>query len=377
MEQPALIQRPSPLKWIVCLLGIICTVALCFPSASKLIYYYRAASTVKTFPFQYPSYNYDKMFSSPDLSRLLAFDSQSKKGIIWDYASQRIIQQVALNYTYYPDLAWSPDQRYLLYNRTLPNYKTELDLWDFANQKKVFSVTGDYNLSFQDALWSPDNTRIALHSNNKPPTIINAATGQILAYPQSIIDNAMNPTTITWSPDSKLLVLANYSAKDTGSEHFIYSVWVSIMDVSTRRIVSNQLRPITTTDQTNQSNYMRLSWSPDGKAIVAAFGQQLWLLNPYNGTQARRISSEYTSRISAPLIAWSPDSTRFAIFGDISNEITDYELAIWRITDLQKVQVVEQGELSKAISLYWPPQSQHLLLITDSGNQETLPLSLW
>src|SRR5579884_1975161 len=214
MEQPAFsVRRVSLLKLIVCLLGIICTVALCFPSASRLISYYQAVSMVRTFPFQYPNYSYNKQYYAPDLSRVLAFDSQSKKGIIWDYASQRIIQQIIPNYangTNYPELAWSPDQRYLLYHSTLPDDRgEELTLWDLVGQKKVFSVIGDYHVSFmfQSAVWSPDNTRIALLENNEL-TIIDATTGRVLASPQSMSDGT-SADTVAWSPDSTLLALAH------------------------------------------------------------------------------------------------------------------------------------------------------------------------
>lgn len=375
MEQPALIQRSSPLKWIVCLLGIICTVALCFPSASRLISYYQAVSMVKAFPFQLPNYSYNKQYYAPDLSRTLAFDTRSKKGIIWDYASQRIIQQITLNYTVYtdyPELAWSPDQRYLLYHSTLPNSQgEELTLWDLVGQKKVFSVSGDYHVSFsfQSAVWSPDATRIALLENNEI-TIIDATTGRVLAAPQPMA-NGTSADTIAWSPDSKLLALADNTIKETSPQHFIYIAWVNVMNTATRRIVSEPLRP-TTTDEIRD---MRLAWSPDGRSIAASFGDQLWLLNPYDGAKARRVNDQYNPLDYAALPAWSSDSTRLAVFG--AHDSLEKELAIWRIADLQKVQVVEQGDLSDATELYWPPKAQHLLLTTTLGDQETLPLSLW
>lgn len=372
MEQPVSSVRRIPyLKVLVCLLGIICVVALCFPSATRLIFYYRAASMVRAFPSRYPDYSYNQKFYAPDLSRVLAFDTQSDNGVIWDYATQQVIQSVNPGFALDARLAWSPDQRYLLYYRALHS-GSSLDLWDLTRQKKVFSVAGN-NSSFQSVAWSPDNTRIALLNNNAL-TLRDAATGRVLLQARPTANGTLSASTVAWSPDSKYLALANHAARNAGPGHYIYQAWVNMLDVSTQRIVGEPLKPITTTDQISD---MSLAWSPDGRSLAASLGQQLWLLNPADGSQARRFNTAYTSLNTRLPFAWSPDSTQLAVFGNLADTLTNKELAIWRISDLQKVQVVEQGNLSNAISLYWSPQTQHILLITASGNQETLPLSLW
>jgi len=380
MEQPApSIQHPSPLKYIVALLGGLCIVAMCLPSLSKLIIFYQEVSTVRGFVSRDSIYDYNQYLYSPDLSSILAFNSQTGKGLTWDYATQRITYHINLNPASYPVVAWSPDQRYLLYGRELPDYQTALDLWDLAGQKKIFSITESYDMLLERAVWSPDNTRIVLLDHDGELTFRDAATGKVLAQHQRAGDDNMVAVTVAWSPDSRYIALAKYAFRKTSRKRDNRALEVSVMDTSTWHIVSDAFLPFSTTDRVEG---MHLAWSPDGKSIATSFGQQLWLLNPFDSTKARRFNAQSSPYEKAALIGWSPDSTQFAVFGQYGQDGKQKELAVWRIADLQKIKAVEQDALEDGIfdnivQLYWSPKTQHIIFITKQGSQESFPWFGW
>lgn len=374
-QSATIVHRSSRRKFIAGLLGGI-SVALCIPSIDKLIIYWQEAGLVRKFPWNY--YSGRMLFFSPDLTNVATISGQTKEWLIWNYPSQRVIQQFALD----PDStnhAWSPDQRYLLYYRN-PFYNgnspkdttSSIDLLDLSTRKKVLIIKGDYDtIAFDQAYWSPDSTHIALISNGKL-TLRDATTDQVIAQPFQLKDNqgALYLATCAWSPDGKRLALVGYRQSQT--DNSIYTTQVHIWDVGTQSIVAKALNPTQITNLAGESKL--LSWSPDGTHIVASLGQQLWLLNPNDAKKSAHIGDQY-SPVNGPALAWSPESKFFAFSSRLESQF-ESELAIWRVADLQKVQIIDRGSTPQDIAqMYWPPSGERLMIISDFGTQESLFLS--
>jgi WD40 repeat protein len=126
-------------------------------------------------------------------------------------------------------------------------------------------------------------------------------------------------TEIAWSPDGRFIALGNRSGP------------VEIWDVRTGKLLSSlTLSPAEA--GTARSDY--LAWSPDGRYIAAAdasLGGQfaVWARDNWTQTLARQIPGSY-SEIRG--LAWSPDSKKLLITGDITpnNKVLGQAL-IWDI----------------------------------------------
>jgi WD40 repeat protein len=363
-----LIYHSSRRKFIVGLLGSGLLAALCIPPIKKFVTYQQEMALVRKLP-EHLAIGRELLFSQ-DLSSVIALNTQTNNLLIWHYAAQRIIQQFDID----PESrghTWSPNQRYLLYNSN--NAKYSLDLLELSTHKKVFTSTGDYAaVSFDRAYWSPDSKYIAVGSS-EGLMLIEAATGRVLVPLYQLKSQGIAYVSpYVWSPDSKRLALMGFRTSKYSNS--FSTLEVLIWDRDTQSIVSQAFNPMQVS-KLGEGGLYRFSWSPDGRRIAAFLGQQLWLLKPNNATKSVLISDQYSINDWSRL-AWSPDSRLLAVFSDLKSPFKE-ELAIWRVADLQKVQVIDPDSFSGEIAqMYWPPNGQCLMaIIAPLGTQISLLLS--
>ncbi|HNG33749.1 MAG TPA: SBBP repeat-containing protein, partial [Blastocatellia bacterium] len=184
--------------------------------------------------------------------------------------------------------AWSPDGSKLLANIGRP-----LVMLDADGSGRQFTVTGDAD-GFS---WSPDGTRIAYYSFLDGVFIINAdGTGQ-----RNILRQFNNRISMTlkWSPDGTRLLLANDQLDG------LYSFNIDGTGVTKL------------TNANSSTADFQPDWSPDGSRIVFIsrrdhFNGELYVINA-DGSNPVRLTNANNESKKYPV--WSPDGKKIAYAG--------------------------------------------------------------
>jgi WD40 repeat protein len=230
---------------------------------------------------------------SPDGKRL-AYSGTRGNIVIWDGASEIVLESDASGYGGAYDFAWSPDGKKIA-SGTLGGYP--FPIWDIAS-KTALRVPGDYGTVFKVA-WSPDGKYVA--SGGDTVRIWNADNGQPVQTLKVYANSGL-----TWSPDSRQLAV-----KASG-------IQLSIWDVPTGKLV-------TTMDTFGGD----MRWSPDGAYLITS---------NYDVIDAKRqelvgaLADTQKQRVSHSSLAWSPDGARVAIGSILRESGKDrYLVQVWNV----------------------------------------------
>ncbi len=149
------------------------------------------------------------------------------------------------------DIIWSPHKDFALFRKTDAIYLYDFKKYDFVNQTESI-----YGKNIGSIAWSPDNSKIAYFYN--PPsgekTLIfsnfnNTNAERVYNFAGTTIENP----TLRWSPDSQWLLIAPQGKNYTENNLYVFNAY------------TRTIRKIT--DTGNQVDGL---FSPDSKSVVYA-----------------------------------------------------------------------------------------------------------
>ena len=207
-------------------------------------------------------------------------------------------------------VAWSPDGKAI----ASASDDATVRLWDVADHRQVRSLRGQ-DLA-QTVAWSPDGNTLASGSLGGTIRLWRAGSWKLL---RTLRGHHGHPVkTLAWSPDGRTLA----SACRTG--HGYFSVpkrplqdegTIQMWDASSGRLLR--------TVKADQDGVNSIAWSPDGKTIASAGGNEtIRLWEAASGRQLRTLQGhrrplpgglEFFFGVNT--VAWSPDGKAFASAG--------------------------------------------------------------
>jgi Tol biopolymer transport system component len=247
------------------------------------------------------------------------------------------------------DPSWSPDGTSIAFTSDRSGNK---DLWTMTSDGRNLT-----NLTAQDSLvefspkWSPDGRSIAYaaHSPGTPYNLdiwlIQLDDGSRASLTAPLTgDRAVSNDVPAWSPDGTQIV---FSSDDT----------------SFSRIVVFNLRDstFTTLAQSDDRNFYRPLWSPDGKLIAfVAYGDHpgLWVTTT-GGKNLREIITGEVRDFS-----WSPDGTAlvFSLIQDSSYENLDIDLMVIELSSLEVVNLMDNFP-GYGVEAAWSPTGGQIIFM--------------
>lgn len=352
---PRRIVRPSNRrKFLVGLLGSGAILAAGSVGLFQLAQNVRVALNTKGYPYNFWDHLVGESYSS-DLNFMAMIkvgeeDSPQAKLYIWDYQ-----QQYMTTLPTGPSLngpAWSPDNRYLLFQTYHLNQPNALDLWNVQAQQKLRTYMNDDYIGYSAIHWSPDGSQIALLSTRfviMSPTQLTP----LLSF------NHPNATTdFTWSPYSQKVAFLNADILD--------STWdIQIWDLQTQKMESE----IAFQGQNNHS-LSALVWSPDGAHLAVLARGQLQVI------QVGHPLTSYALDIpnDGGLLAWSPDGRYLAVAVREPNGIfsSSSRFGVWDIVERKQVRAFNDGVFSTSIpdALTWSKDGKFIRVIANVYQQE-------
>jgi WD40 repeat protein len=274
------------------------------------------------------SYNYD------DLIR------------IWDYENKRVTSSIKNDQADISALAWSANNRFLLhiYNLESKYDYAHIACWDMQTQQKLYSVTGEYDLSLGTPSWSPDGKKVAVFYNGVL-YLLDARNGQTL-YKHEFKDNLIK--TLAWAPGSEQVALMT----STSSDEYSVLTW---------NVATNQQAVIQSPTQQKASLKVPLVWSPKGDYLATVLNGKICLLQ----TSYSRKDVTFTEALESDenldenLLAWSSDGQYLAA--------TDYgKLGVWDVTEKRQIRAFYRGQVPSEIkALTWTKDGKQIAFLND------------
>jgi len=217
----------------------------------------------------------------------------------------------------YADLSWSPDGRSVAYTSNLSG---QLNVWRQSTSQTPdgdpampLQLTGLTEQAARRAVWSPDGSRILTavdRQGNENFQLYEVPAADGWLYPITDVPTARHVLgDEPWSPDGKLLAYA--SNERTPKD----------MDVVVRDLEAGETRPLLAGD----ANFFAMSWSPDGRSVLAIQAiqntdQNLWLCDVASG-ETRLLTPHEASVLNVPG-PWRPDGSGFYLLTDRDREHT-------------------------------------------------------
>lgn len=201
---------------------------------------------------------------------------------VLDPAASKRVQQLEEPFSGTPDIAWSPDEKYLAISAFTDGiYVCEYPSWNVVQTFK------EHTESVDAVAWSPDGKYIASGSSDTTVRVWEPLTAK-----QVIVSNKHTDriAAVSWSPDSKCVVS---SAQDRT---------VVAWNVETGQVIFNR--------ETETGAPMgTVSWSPNGKYIALYDGHaQVDILHASTGEVKQSLQTGVIYGVS-----WSPDNTKLAV----------------------------------------------------------------
>ena len=220
------------------------------------------------------------------------------------------------NHTFEHYPVWSPDGSRIAYLSGDPAaYELELHTMaaDGTDARLVSETLGP--VSFAPPVWSSDGEHLAVlasHEDGVHLFMVRVDGSKVTPIAEAaVVDkHYLGPPILpSWSPDGQCLAFV--MANEEGVSGGVYTVRPDGTDL---RLV---LEP-----QTPQGggiwNVHQVSWSPDGSALLIVFGQQLFVVKAdgevLHDFEIPEFLGGVWSHRAWRRVAWSPDSTRIAIF---------------------------------------------------------------
>jgi WD40 repeat protein len=269
------------------------------------------------------------------------------------------------------DLAWSPTDVNLLASGSTDDtgrlWQISSDAALAASEQTTFTGMGT---NVDTVLWSPDGSKLALHSGFGILVMWwDVTTG-------NLVRRDINVNTVTWFPDGSHIVLAkgsNMEARtaDAGNLAFTLSghtatvsrlSWspanpnwlLSISDDETLRLwdVSAQA---TVQRFTGHSEPIDLAeWSPDGSAIVSADLASVRLWDVASGAEQEQLPGHFQTNA----INWINENQLLTLGA------SDHLVRVWDVAAHQQVALLgNYGTTGEIRTLAWSPDNMHLAVL--------------
>ncbi|MCB8924771.1 MAG: hypothetical protein H6652_04010 [Ardenticatenaceae bacterium] len=267
------------------------------------------------------------------------------------------------------DLAWSPTDSSLLASGSTDDTGR---LWQISTNPLVATEQDTYSgmaTNVNHVLWSPDGSKIALHSNFGTLTMWwDVASGTNL-------DRRINVTTIAWFPDSSRIALAvgnNIEVRTAaGSADYTLSghtatisrlSWspanpnqlLSISDDETMRLW-DITSPATPQIFSGHNEPIELAeWSPDGSAIVSADLTSVRLWDAASGNERDQLPGHFQT--SAAI--WMNNNELLTLGG------SDNLVRVWDVSANQQVALLgNYGSTGEIRTITWSPDNMQLAVL--------------
>jgi serine/threonine protein kinase len=201
-------------------------------------------------------------------------------------------------------------------------------VWDAQSGRNIASYR-DHIGAIKHMAWSPTNMRIASVSEENKVRIWDASTGKALCiYSGDPGFSRELVSVLAWSRDGRYLAVA-------GRGH------IHVWDTDENELivkVKHRFR-----------EYRSISWSPEGSAIAAAYGNNVMVWH----LRKKKRESFYHYHAPVNVVTWSPDGRYLASGGH------DRAVHVWDVLD-RRLAVVYASHASPICGLSWSPDSRRI-----------------
>jgi len=246
---------------------------------------------------------------------------------------------------------WSPDGKFIL---TL-DWNTN-DLWivptDGGTPVKLEVDTEPKIWRYAIQPFSPDLKKLTFITEDMSLWVlpISVEERRVTGPPVKIIEKIRyNTADVGWSPDSKKIV---FSSKKSGNA----DVWIASAD-------GKQLKRLTDEPEDDVISGWRYgsAWSPDGKMIVYAKAEALWVVSA-SGGEPREIVKDATEPV------WSADSKQLGFIKRDDSAISIVTLETGDVRDIVDLEALGMGDPQEPSNhswgLTWSPDGKWLSFFT-------------
>jgi len=280
---------------------------------------------------------------SSDNNRLAALSWDSAIVRVWDTFTKQTI--VAFQTYAALDLAWSPNGDYI----ATAESDSTVKLWDATTCKLIMKLDDPIFENFKtysrsSVIWSPDGSKVAVVLGNHPlPGFETESLVQLwdVASGQPLITFQPHTAVIrslAWSPDGKMLASAD------GDQ--VVRIWeVTTGNLSTE-LADNGGDLVTA-----------VNWSPDGSMLAMAKldGEvAIWSASPW------KIKTSFHESAEISYIDWQPNREKLA-----SVSVRD-EIKIWNVDQGQIVSSYN-GHMGDLKSIAWGPSENQIIVTNSTG----------
>lgn len=252
--------------------------------------------------------------------------------------------------------AWSPDGKRIAFSREVDE---ERDIWVFElGSKALTRITRDG--SCYDPAWSPGGgkliyTFLGIESYTSELRIMGSdGRGDPTVYLKTGDHGIAKPGalgTASWSPKGDRLVMHGSTSQTTG-------IQILLMDLATMHV----------TALTNKGSYNDWPrWSPDGKQIVFAGGedsQQVYVVHA-DGSGLERITKG--DRFTSAMPCWSPDGKKIAY---ISNRGDNVEIYAFDLSTRKETRLTDVS--SHEFEPVWSPDGKRICVSSEKDGVRRL-----